>query len=57
MTVEFWLLAILIAIAVFGGYWAGAASEHDDFQEKAVNEGHAEYYLDENNERQWRWKK
>ena len=23
---------------------------------EAVTTGHAEYYLDENNERQWRWK-
>lgn len=26
------------------------------WRHEAVNQGHAEYYLDENHKRQWRWK-
>ena len=27
-----------------------------EWHDEAIKQGHAEYYLDENNERQWRWK-
>jgi len=29
---------------------------HDEAHNEAVNAGHAEYYLDDKHERQWRWK-
>lgn len=28
----------------------------EDMESEAVKAGHAEYYLDENSERKWRWK-
>jgi hypothetical protein len=34
---------------------AGAISEHDYMRDEAVKHHAAEYYLDANNDRQWRW--
>ncbi len=42
--------SILLMVAITGGRsrWV--------YQDEAVKAGKAEYYLDENNQRQWRWK-
>lgn len=53
----FGAVMIVIAIAAaFGGYCAGVGEGRSYEQNAAVKSGHAEYYLDENNNRQWRWK-
>lgn len=44
-------IAMLISVSIFWVTTLTSAS-----QNIAVEAGHAEYYLDENNERQWRWK-
>lgn len=38
------------------GMWAGNVQGQKDFQDAAVKNQHAEYYLDQNNEKAWRWK-
>lgn len=43
-----WLLFFLMCILL--------GIQNDDWKGKAVNMGHAEYYLDTNHNRQWRWK-
>ena len=43
----------ILAITYIIGYAHGSEDEQDDL----VKSGHAEYYLDENNEKQWRMKK
>jgi len=54
------IIAIGIAGAVYGffhlGVQLGREEVTEEFQDDAVKQGHAEYYLDSNNERQWRWK-
>lgn len=42
-------VALLTLISVIGAVVKS-------FQDDAVKHGHAEFYLDANNERQWRWK-
>jgi hypothetical protein len=42
--------------AMFFGYMAGISSETNRFRNEAVRLGLAEYFVDENNVRQWRWK-
>lgn len=42
----------LVCYAIEWGYERGA----EDAAENAVKAGKAEYYLDEENKRQWRWK-
>ena len=37
-------------------YAIGNAEGRKNLQDKAVKDGKAEYYLDENHMRQWRWK-
>lgn len=46
----------LLGIGVFAGVLTATGSSASQLRDKAVEAGHAEYYLDENNERQWRWK-
>lgn len=44
---------------IFGyhrGLWKGSEDRAKLIGDFAVIAGKAEYYLDENNERQWRWK-
>lgn len=43
------ILGILIGVAVM-------VLIQVDLKMEAVKSGHAEYYLDENNNKQWRWK-
>lgn len=38
------------------GTIATIASIHNHFENRTVKDGKAEYYLDENHEKQWRWK-
>lgn len=42
------VVGIFVCLAGMDGAYSEARSE-------AVEAGHAEYYLDEDNERQWRW--
>lgn len=51
--------AIALAIMIIGPIWAysfGCDAGEQMMIDKAVVDGVAEYYLDENNNRQWRWK-
>ncbi len=52
-----YMLNILLGLLV--GVFLGALVSvwvHMDWQRDSVKQGHAEYYLDENNNKQWRWK-
>ena len=50
--------AILFGVACFIlGHAIGRNIGRDTMRAELVDDGHAEYYLDENNERQWRMKK
>ena len=44
------MLSIITFVLATGG------KPRSVFQDEAVKSGHAEYYLDENNNKQWRWK-
>lgn len=52
------LVALIITALAFGffgwmfGFFAGIASQ----EKQAVRDGKAEYYLDENFNKRWRWK-
>lgn len=49
----------IVAHSIFM-WWMGRATGKVEvetkWEEATVKLGHAEYYLDENNQRQWRWK-
>ena len=46
--------ALFIAIII--GFFAGVIFDAHYFRDAAVRKGHAEYYLDKDFKRQWRWK-
>lgn len=53
------VIGILFCACIIGPFWAytyGWDCGVQYMRDKAVTDGHAEYYLDENNARQWRWK-
>ena len=53
------MICILIILMGFGfvlGYIVGESMEQSKMRDNAVKAGYAEYYLDSNFERQWRWK-
>lgn len=55
-TIAFWICVGFISFCLV---MLGRSCTKDDIrmiQEEAVKTGHAEFYLDQNNERQWRWK-
>lgn len=47
-----------VAVGVFGfvGLTAALHATPRDLMNEAVKRGHAEYYIDKDYERQWRWK-
>lgn len=49
-----WISAILFSFSI--GVFTGGTLKVLDWQRKAVEAGHAEYYLDKDNNKQWRWK-
>ena len=47
----------LFAIIAFGvGMFCGSCTQRNQCTDEAVKIGHAEYYLDSEHNRQWRWK-
>jgi hypothetical protein len=53
------IASIAIILIIVGPVWAysfGCDAGEQIMLDKAVTDGVAEYYLDENNVRQWRWK-
>lgn len=52
----FYIIFTAIASGIIG-FIIGVSVEHEDFAKCLVKSGHAEYYLDKNNQRQWRMKK
>lgn len=46
------VLSVALA-ALFGLVTHGCTA--DQWRNEAAKQGHAEYYLDENHQRQWRW--
>jgi hypothetical protein len=38
-----------------GGYSQGCKDMTEAMQFEAISNGHAEYYIDENHNKQWRW--
>lgn len=51
-----WLAAILSIIFGLIGYFVGGSAAEKSTHESAIKAGVAEYYLDQNHERQFRWK-
>lgn len=47
---------IFLSVALIIGFAAGGCMTQAYCEKQAVKSGHAEYYLDENNNKQWRWK-
>lgn len=51
---------VLVGVVVLGAVLLTMAWTHDttdnSWREQIANHGHAEFYLDEKHERQWRWK-
>ena len=54
--VEFIGYGIASLFFIFMAYVIGWQNKKEEDQEASVKAGKAEYYLDENNEKQWRWK-
>jgi PBP1b-binding outer membrane lipoprotein LpoB len=59
MTAALTALAIISAIFLVTctGYMAGQMDCRKEIQDELVQSGHAEYYLDEDGDKQWRMKK
>lgn len=53
----FAVIVVVAAIFVLGIFVAGIDHGAKRMREEAVAVGVAEYYLDDDNERQWRWRK
>lgn len=56
----FWIIALLSAsicsfISGFVLHISLTARMDEEWRNESVDSGHAEFYLDENHERQWRW--
>lgn len=51
-----WILMLLCFAMGFCVAMTIATTFGRRIEEEAVKAGHAEYYLDQNNQRQWRWK-
>jgi uncharacterized membrane-anchored protein YhcB (DUF1043 family) len=51
---ETWLWGIAIGLII--GFIIGGSVVFELCNDAAVKAGKAEYYLDENNEKKWRWK-
>lgn len=50
------IIAITAICSLLMGLIIGTALGYWEAINRAVNAGKAEYYLDENNDKQWRWK-
>jgi putative Ca2+/H+ antiporter (TMEM165/GDT1 family) len=55
-TLPVWLAAIVAMMFLLTGIFFGGYLATEDMMLKAVKAGHAEYFLDSNNQKQWRWK-
>lgn len=51
------LMVASFAVGVLCGFILGLAALASDWKRDAVRNGKAEYYLDKNHKKQWRWKK
>lgn len=49
-------MIMLAAVLCFLSFIWGRSIEREHWMRGSVADGHAEYYLDDNNNRQWRWK-
>lgn len=56
MTIEQVVAICDVAGALIFGFFIGHSSAKGSYRKEAIKRGVAEYYLDENHERQWRWK-
>ena len=52
---ELVLIGFIFALG-FACIWSGKDIGREELQDELVNQGKAEYYLDDDNERQWRMK-
>lgn len=50
------VIAIVFIVGGIIGFVVGFCVATNECEKTAVKSGHAEYYLDENNNKQWRWK-
>jgi hypothetical protein len=48
------IVAIIVSVFSFGMLMFGESAS--DIREEAIENGHAEYHLDDNNDKQFRWK-
>lgn len=56
IAVAFTMSGFAIAMGFIMGDACGHNKAKTDMQDEAVRLGKAEYFIDENNQRQWRWK-
>lgn len=54
-SITFIAVAMMVPGFFFGAFLCGVSLEHKFMKDRAVEHGAAEYYLDENHERQFRW--
>lgn len=50
------VIAIVLVVGWMIGFVVGFCVATNEYEKTAVKEDKAEYYLDENNDKQWRWK-
>ena len=50
------IIAIIFIVGWIIGFVVGFCVATNEYEKTAVKAGKAEYYLDENNNKQWRWK-
>lgn len=50
------MIVVWAVVLLCSSCLVGVAIGEERIKDAAVKSGHAEYYLDEKNERQWRWK-
>lgn len=56
MNTDWGLMVVTFLFALMVGWFSGAMMASLDWKWKAIETGHAEYYLDDKHQRQFRWK-
>lgn len=60
MSTDWGFVIFFSLLALVLGFWfgfvAGAGGAYNSAKDSAVESGHAEYYLDDKHQRQFRWK-
>ncbi len=54
-TIPSWHCLLFIVASLLAGFILGTLNGCEHMEIEAVDEGHAEYYIDKYNHREWRW--